>query len=304
MSTAPRITGTFLDEITHDIPSQNWGPEEWRRELALYPKIGVDTLILIRAGYRNRCVFPARSIPGLMPVYDDLAGMFFELASELELNLYFGLYDSGEHWVHGDWRKEVELNQAFAEEAAERYGGQKSFSGWYFCHEAGRDEGHVVELYNALGAQCKDVKELPVLISPYPEGPKLDTGRPPLGIDQTVSQWDRIFGETRGAIDVCAFQDGQVEYRDLPRLHEGIAELGKRHGVTIWSNVESFDRDMPIKFPPADWRNLRFKLELAANFAEKIVTFEFPHFLSPNSTWPSARNLFQRYCEFAGLPAD
>ena len=23
------ITGTFLDEITHDIPSQNWGEEEW-----------------------------------------------------------------------------------------------------------------------------------------------------------------------------------------------------------------------------------------------------------------------------------
>ena len=29
------ITGTFLDEITHDIPSQNWGPEERRREYAL-----------------------------------------------------------------------------------------------------------------------------------------------------------------------------------------------------------------------------------------------------------------------------
>ena len=24
-----KITGTFLDEITHDIPSANWGPEEW-----------------------------------------------------------------------------------------------------------------------------------------------------------------------------------------------------------------------------------------------------------------------------------
>ena len=24
-----RITGTFLDEISHDIPHQNWGREEW-----------------------------------------------------------------------------------------------------------------------------------------------------------------------------------------------------------------------------------------------------------------------------------
>jgi hypothetical protein len=26
--TSPPITGTFLDEITHDIPAQNWGPAE------------------------------------------------------------------------------------------------------------------------------------------------------------------------------------------------------------------------------------------------------------------------------------
>ena len=37
-----RITGTFLDEITHDIPSQNWRAGEWRREFALYPKIGIE----------------------------------------------------------------------------------------------------------------------------------------------------------------------------------------------------------------------------------------------------------------------
>jgi hypothetical protein len=24
-----RITGTFIDEITHDIPPQNWGRREW-----------------------------------------------------------------------------------------------------------------------------------------------------------------------------------------------------------------------------------------------------------------------------------
>lgn len=27
-----RITGTFLDEISHDIPHQNWGEKEWDRD--------------------------------------------------------------------------------------------------------------------------------------------------------------------------------------------------------------------------------------------------------------------------------
>jgi hypothetical protein len=31
---------------------------------------------------------------------------------------------------------------------------------------------------------------------------------------------------------------------------------------------------------------------------EKIISFEFSHFMSPNSTWPSARSLYARYREF------
>jgi hypothetical protein len=57
---------------------------------------------------------------------------------------------------------------------------------------------------------------------------------------------------------------------------------------------------MPIKFPPADWRYLRFKLETAAQIAEKIITFEFPHFVSPFSCYPSAHNLFERYVTYEG----
>jgi hypothetical protein len=71
--------------------------------------------------------------------------------------------------------------------------------------------------------------------------------------------------------------------------------LGDRHGLTIWSNVESFDRDVAFRFPPADWRILRRRLEVAMDHADKIITFEFPHFLSPHSCYPAARNLFQRY---------
>ena len=50
MPTSPRISGTFLDEITHDIPSQNWLRSDWDREFQLYKRIGIDTVIIIRAG--------------------------------------------------------------------------------------------------------------------------------------------------------------------------------------------------------------------------------------------------------------
>lgn len=300
MPTLPRITGTFLDEITHDIPSQNWGEKEWRREFALYQRIGIDTVIVIRSGYKNRCIFQAKCLPDLLPVYDDLGELFFSLANEYNLKVFLGTYDSGHYWWKRSWWKEVEINKAFLEEATERYQHHPSFSGWYLTHETGKNDAHIIEMFNHLGPYCKELKDVPVLISPYPQGAK-QSGESALTLDESFDHWNRIFADTQGSFDVCAFQDGQVHYQELPKFIEGIAELGNRYGITIWSNLESFDRDMPIKFPPADWRNLRFKLETASKVADKIITFEFAHFMSPNSCYLSAHNLFDRYSEYAGL---
>jgi len=300
MPTLPRITGTFLDEITHDIPSQNWAREEWRKEFDLYSRIGIDTIIIIRAGYQNKCIFQAKTLPDLLPIYEDVGEVFFSLADEFNLKVFFGTYDSGFHWMRRTWWKEVEVNRAFLHEAVERYGHHKSFAGWYLSHETGKNDAHIIELFNQIGGLCKELKDVPILISPYPQGAK-QLGENALTLEESFDHWDRIFEATKGAFDLCAFQDGQVHYQELPKFVTGIGGLGEKHGLTIWSNLECFDRDMPIKFPPADWRYLRFKLETAAQIAEKIITFEFPHFMSPNSCYPAAHNLFHRYAEYAGL---
>ena len=44
------ITGTFLDEISHDIPHQNWGVREWDADFRNMKAIGIDTVIIIRSG--------------------------------------------------------------------------------------------------------------------------------------------------------------------------------------------------------------------------------------------------------------
>ena len=48
-----KITGTFLDEISHDIPHQNWGEKEWDLDFQHMKNIGIDTVIMIRSGYRK-----------------------------------------------------------------------------------------------------------------------------------------------------------------------------------------------------------------------------------------------------------
>lgn len=159
-----QLTGTFLDEISHDIPSQNWGRAEWDRDFAAMASVGIDTVIMIRCGHRQWLTYPSavlQQAEGCFAPDEDLVDMFLDLA----------------------------VNRA----------------------------------------------------------------------------------------------------------------LAHKHGLRCWSNIETFDRDMPIKFLPIKWEKLRRKLRAAeAAGMEKAITFEFSHFLSPNSMYASAHGLFDRYREWRG----
>jgi hypothetical protein len=87
-----RITGTFLDEITHDIPSQNWGPEEWAADFDVMRQIGIDTVIIIRAGYQHQAIFNAWSLfehRPMLPVRENLGQLFLDLAQANGMRLFW-----------------------------------------------------------------------------------------------------------------------------------------------------------------------------------------------------------------------
>jgi len=294
----PIITGTFLDEITHDIPSQNWGEEDWLKEFKVMKEIGIDTVIIIRAGYKNFATFDSRVIDAYVVPDLDLAELFLRAAELNDMKLFFGLYDSGNYWMKGDWQKETEVNKGFIDEVYDKYGYFSSFHGWYLPHEVSLGERNYTKLIQSIGGYCKEITpEKPTLISPFFRGVKVG-GSKPITVNEHKKVWESIFENIAGYVDICAFQDGHVEYEELEEWFSATKELTDRFGITLWSNCESFDRDMPIKFMPIDWRKMRVKLQVAYKFVEKIITFEFPHFMSPNSIWPSARNLYARYKEY------
>lgn len=295
------ITGTFLDEITHDIPSQNWGPREWAQDFMHMKEIGIDTVILIRAGYKNQAVFDSKVLKqemGLMPAKLDLLDLFLEEAEKNEMSFYFGLYDSGHYWASGHFEKESNLNKVFCEEVLNKYGHRKAWKGWYLSHEIHAYDDGMMQLYRNLAEHLKKQKNMPTLISPYVKGAK-QFGSEAVKFDQHIHDWRKVFQSLKGFIDIVAFQDGQVNFAELPSYLKAHKELADEFGLASWSNVESFDRDMPIKFPPTDIRKLQYKIEEAQKVgAEKIITFEFSHFMSPQSCYPAARNLNQRYKEW------
>lgn len=298
-----------MDEISHDIPHQNWGKTEWERDFAVMRATGIDTVILIRCGYRRWMTYPSKVLSkkqdGYRPPFD-LIDLFLQLSEKYGMSFYCGLYDSGKYWTRGQFGKEVDINIQVIDEVWGQFGSRKAFKGWYLSQEESRKTGSIIDLYAKMGRHCKDVSGgLPVLISPYIDGPKNVSSANPdihkaLGVtpEQHEKEWNDILAGIRDSVDIVAFQDGHVEFFELAGYLEINKKLAEKHGMRSWSNSESFDRDMPIKFLPIKWEKLLLKLQAAKEAGiEKVITFEFSHFMSPNSCYLQARHLYNRYCE-------
>ena len=156
-----------------------------------------------------------------------------------------------------------------------------------------------MRVYEDLSRHLRGLKRVPILISPYVKGLKQFGTEGAIRIEDHAREWSTALDRLKGHVDILAFQDGQMGYHELPEYLKLHRDLAAKHGIQCWSNVESFDRDMPIKFPPADFRYMRYKMEQAAQAGvDKLITFEFSHFMSPNSCYPAARHLHDRYREW------
>jgi hypothetical protein len=304
------ITGTFIDEISHDIPHQNWGPEEWDRDFRHMSAMGIDTVILIRSGYRKFITYPSAYLMnrhGCFRPPVDLVELFLGLADKYQMNFYFGLYDSGIYWDTGDLTHEIDDNKFVIDEVWKQYGHHASFKGWYLSMEISRRTIGAVEAFRTLGLQCKAASNgLPTFISPWIDGKKAVLAASAelakadaVSVEEHEREWREIFHGIQGAVDAVAFQDGQIDYTELDTFFTVNKKLADQYGLQCWTNAESFDRDMPIKFLPIKFEKLRLKLEAARRCGfDKAITFEFSHFMSPQSAYVQAHHLYNRYLEY------
>ena len=310
-----RITATFLDEISHDIPHQNWGREEWDEDFRAMKAFGIQTVVMIRCGWKRWMTYPSAYLmkekSGFEPPAD-LLGMFLDLAEKYDMSFFCGSYDSGNPWWEPTYQvePEVAVMQNVCNEIIDRYGDHPAFKGWYLSQEIAGKNPAATTCYRRLGTLLKErMPGVKIMISPGMAGAKAYNAKmEKLGVtiapELHEAQWRANMEKIRGIVDIVAFQDGHVEIELLPTFLEINKRLCSENGIDCWTNSESFDRDMPIDFLPIKWEKLRLKLKAAeAAGIQNAITFEFSHFLSPHSMYPSARGLFNRYCEANGLPA-
>lgn len=228
--------------------------------------------------------------------HDDLVELFLEQAKRVGLKLYMGLYDSGDYWIKMQWDKEVSINLELIDELLGRYGEHEAFYGWYLSHEP---ELRLFpwNIWNPLITKMREMTpEKPVLLSPRFEGRKYSNMLHTPDVYANI--FDHAMGHVEGHIDAAAFMDGHVGIGELRDYFSAMKPVMDKHGIELWSNLETFDRDMPIKFPAIDWLKMRTKLEAVQPYVSNIITFEAPHFLSPYSMRESGRRLFDRYMEY------
>jgi hypothetical protein len=170
-------------------------------------------------------------------------------------------------------------------------------------HEGGL-EFNMPMIWKPLIKKIKKLdKKKKILVSPRYAGEKW--GGPVSNITPELHyrHFDYVFGEMDGLIDEAAFMDGHTHFKSLKGFVEATAEICKKYNISLWSNLETFDRDMPWRFPPIEWIKMKFKLDIVQPYVDKIITFEAPHFLSPYSMFPSAKNLYERYMEYINTKA-
>ena len=310
------ITGTFVSCVPGDTGINNWGLREWEKEFALYRAIGVDTIVIIRSevesdGVRWSGLDPRSTTWAEDP---DLIAMFFRLCEEHGLKLYLGGTENLDKLYKGYWQEEVEESTVFYEKMLERFGDRECFHGLYYSVEALPWHFNFCDIAIGVGeAAQKLAPEKKKLFSPtlYPLTSDLRT-------PYALEDFERIYGDMlqgmSANLDYCAWQDkyfrpncamGEIRRTSLDDWHAAAKRITEAAGVEFWANVETFQRG--ATGPEArdlrqiDYRCLAAKLQTAARYATKAITFEFSTCLSPHAEWGSSGRLLERYLEMVGL---
>jgi len=290
------ITGTFLDGIACDIPSNNWTPDIWEREFARYQANGVTDAIIIRVGWGDSMMYDSKIMKCTLCPEMDMVQLFLDLGARYNVRIYMGTFDTFKYWWKGDWKSEVAINKEVIDELCARYGKHPAWHGWYMSHEGPMVRNFTeIRICRLLAEYIRNFDTVrPIMMSPGYDGVKHHKENP-IPANLHHERLRETLEELHGLINIFAPMDGHVNFSELEEFMSGTAEILQEYNVEHWSNLETFDRDMPWKFPPIEFAKLKHKLMLAQKYTSKIISFELPHFMSPDSLYPSAGHLYNRY---------
>lgn len=302
-----QITGTFIqlfEKINYPNPPIDWNINEWLEEIRYMRKIGIDTVIIQFSMYDNDVYYPSLSC-GKMVTNNDQIGNILKACNKEGLFVYLGLaLDS--RWWKGTWNVKFlsslrEKNIKVAKELISKYGKYKCIKGWYLPFEIEDRTLLSTKAEKILTEFMKDVvnelrylnPNFPVILSPYF-----------LGIipSETLAfKWVKLFKMI--GIDIVVIQDGagrknhRISNEMIYKYFKVFNEEFKKNNIRLWVDMEIYNqiKDWPNwDAKTIDIESVRDRLYILGPLVEKIVCFEFTHYMSPRRG-KEQRILFERY---------
>jgi hypothetical protein len=288
----PRLNGGFIQ-------LQGWmmqlSPADWKRELEAMRAVGLETIVIQYLEHGRQSLIPSDD-RATDPTHEILA-----FADDQGMRVFLGT-KADEGWWHWDaayLEKSLADRKRLTREIHERYAAHRSFAGWYFTEEvSGNLSPERVRLlrdyFRAQSDHCKALRDQPVAFAPY------FSHLTPLESMRTI--YDTLLDGA--GIDLMMLQDGvgargwdrDLEERIVP-FFQMFREVCDRRGVSLWSDLESFQRKDPEKetgFVPTNPGRLIRQLNAVAPHVDQIVTFDFFHYMSPHRG-PAQRALYEGY---------
>lgn len=289
-----RITGSFIqlfENINYPTPPIDWNTYEWLEEVEYMKRIGIDTVIIQYSMYDNYTYYPSLSC-GKMITRNDQIENILKACDKEGLFVYLGLaLDS--NWWKGIWKDRFldqlrEKNIMIAKELLFKYGKYKCIRGWYLPFEIEDRillDPRVEKLLSSfIEDTVKTLKALTphfhVVLSPY------FLGFVPSKF--LASKWSQLFKMT--GIDIVAVQDGagrknhKISKEKIYEYFKAFNEEFRRNNLILWANMEIYTqtKDWPNwKAVPTDIESIRDRIHILGPLVEKIICFEFTHYMSP-----------------------
>ena len=289
--------------------SARWGESGWRDELDLQRRIGFDLLWLSNA--------PA----GLDHPGDPLKTLL-DLCARRKVQVILDTGTGRGVWYRDfDPKREIETCGKNVMRIAERFGGHPAFFAWYIPHEIYMTWGNTAQfeaLYGGLVKLCRKACDLPVTLSPFfiLDRAKVFGNFRFNEPDEYREYWAKMIRKT--GIDVIMLQDSgehfsYVTMEQRRPFFQAMRDACRASGARLWGNVETAEFDCPsieeyvkrygrvhhgtVKNAP--WRpvpieRLKRKLDLAAEYSERIVTWGYREFCRP-SLGTSAAKWYEDY---------
>lgn len=305
----PSMDGTFiqLQSWMTKIPAQ-----EWHRDLNAMRAAGIKTLVLQWLQYDADRFYPV-NVEGVDPIEEILT-----YADNAGMDVYLGLvFDSRwwKLWDNDDFLESTaRRNAKFAKKIWKRYGHHKSISGWYLPFElidSDYDQDTAESLKGFLRTMARACRKLSGRHTPVAASVFFQGNYSPYDTEKILTQ------VLKGSeLSVLMVQDGvgansgwatQIEEKVVPYL-KAYQNVSRTIGAQMWTVVESFEsvRDaagQPIDRVPADLARLLTQIEAAKPVSERIITFDFFHYMSP-FRGERQRVLYEAYMEFLSHQPD